>query len=111
MKHLVKIVVIALALIIAANVVKGITVEGFGTALIVALVLGLINLLIRPVLGFLTLPITILTFGIFAFVLNALLFWFSALLVPNFSVSGFLPALLGSLIISAAHYLTDWILS
>ena len=75
MKLVAKVVVVALALIIAQNIVPGILVSGFGTALIVAIVLGIINLIVRPILLLLTLPITLITFGLFAFVLNALLFW------------------------------------
>jgi putative membrane protein len=111
MKWIVKIVVVALALLLAQQIVPGISVSSFATALIVALVLGVINLIIRPVLLILTLPITIITFGLFAFILNALLFWLAAALVPGFIVSSFLAALLGSIIVSVAHFIADHLFS
>ncbi len=111
MKLVSKIVVVALALILAQNIVPGILVSGFLTALMVAIVLGIINLIVRPVLLLLTLPITLLTFGLFALVLNALLFWGASYLVPGFSVSGFVSAFLGSLIVSVANYITDRVFS
>jgi putative membrane protein len=110
MKLIVKVVVVALALLLAQQIVPGISVSGFGIALIVALVLGLINLIIRPILLLLTLPITIITFGLFALILNALLFWTTSALVLGFTVSGFVPAFLGSLIVSSAHFIVDRIL-
>jgi len=110
MKVVAKIVVVALALVLIAQFLPGISVAGFGTALIVAIALGIVNLIIRPVLGLLTLPITLLTFGLFAFVLNALLFWGTAFLIPGFVVSGFLTALFGSLVISSVTYIADALL-
>lgn len=111
MKLVAKVVVVALALILAQNVVPGILVSGFVTALIVSVVLGIINLTVRPILLLLTLPITLLTFGLFSLVLNALLFWGTSYLVTGFSVSGFISAFLGSLIVSVANYITDRIFS
>ena len=73
---------------------------GWMTILLVALVWSVITMVIRPVLSILTLPITIVTFGIFAFILNALLFWAMTLIVPGFVVAGFFPALLGALVLS-----------
>lgn len=90
----------ALALLVAAYVVPGIVVESIYIAIVAAVVLGLINLTIKPILFVLTLPITILTLGLFAFVLNALMFWFVASFLDGFSVDGFIPALLGSLVVS-----------
>jgi putative membrane protein len=72
----------------------------FVNALIAALVIGLLNALVKPVLLVLTLPITVLTLGLFYFVLNALLFWFAAALLPGFEVDSFITALLGSLLFS-----------
>jgi putative membrane protein len=90
-----------LAILLVAYYVPGITVDGgFYTALIVAIILGLFNLTIKPVLILLTLPINILTLGLFVFVINAGLFWFVASFVEEFEVDGFLPALLGTVIIS-----------
>lgn len=90
----------ALALLVAAYVVPGIVVESIYIAIVAAVVLGLVNLTIKPILFILTLPITILTLGLFAFVLNALMFWFVASFLDGFSVDGFIPALLGSLVVS-----------
>ncbi len=94
-----------LALFVASYFVPGISVDSFYTACIVAVLLGIINLLVRPVLMVLTLPITIVTMGLFIFILNAALFWFVGTFVEGFVVLGFIPALLGSLIVS----LTNWL--
>lgn len=90
----------ALALLLLSEVGVGIVVASFYTALIVALLWGLITLIVKPVLALLTLPINVLTFGLFSFVLNALLFWFLATFVEGFSVAGFVPALIGSVVLS-----------
>jgi len=112
MIHLViRVVVTALALILAANVVPGISIGSFGTALIAAVVLGVLNLLIRPVLFVLTLPITLITLGLFSFVLNALMFWLAAYFVTGFAVAGFIPALLGSLIVTAVSTVAHHVLA
>jgi putative membrane protein len=107
MFHLIiRVVITALALILAANVIPGITIGSFGIAIIAAIVLGILNVLVKPVLFILTLPITILTLGLFSFVLNALMFWLAAYFVTGFVVAGFLPALLGSLIVTAVSTVT-----
>ncbi len=98
-KILVRVLVTAAALLLIANYIPGIAVASFTTAVIVALLWGLMGLTIRPILGILTLPITILTFGLFSFILNALLFWILAAFVPGFTVAGFIPALEGSVIL------------
>ena len=90
----------ALGLVAIAEFVPGISVTGFYPALIAALTLGLLNTIVRPVLFILTLPITLLTLGLFTFVLNAALFWFVASFIEGFQVSGFWYALLGSLLMS-----------
>lgn len=110
MQLVTKIIVVALALFVAEQVVEGISIIGFGTAVLVAVALGLINILVRPVLLILTLPITIVTFGLFSFVLNALLFWLIAALIPGFTVDSFIAALLGSLIVSVVNFVSDRIL-
>lgn len=97
---LTRIIVTAFALILVATIVPGIEIASVGSALAAALFLGILNVLVRPLLVLLTLPITILTLGIFIFVLNAGLFLFVASFVDGFSVSGFLVALLGSTIVS-----------
>jgi putative membrane protein len=103
-KFLLRWLVNALALWIAAEVVPGIAVAGPGNLLLAALVIGLINAFIRPILRILTIPITILTLGLFLLVLNALLFWLAAALVPGFAVSGFVAAFLGALILAVVSF-------
>lgn len=99
------------AVYLTVNLVPGITVSGgWTTMLIIALVWSVITLVIKPVLGILTLPITLITFGIFSFILNALLFWAMELIVPGFSVAGFFSALLGALVLSIATWLIEKIL-
>ena len=90
----------AVALYLAAYLIPGIELSGAYSALIAAVILGLLNAIVRPVLLVLTFPITLITLGLFAFVINALLFWFVASFVDGFVVSGFLAALLGSLLVS-----------
>lgn len=109
MKIVVKFVLIALSILAIAElgVVGGISVDSFKTALIVAVILGIINVFIRPVLIILTLPISIITFGLFALIINAVLFWGVSLLVSGFTVAGFIPAFLGALIVSAVQWLLD----
>ena len=90
----------ALALLALPYIFSSIKVESFYAALIVALILGLINAVIRPVLVLLTLPLTILTLGLFIFVINGLLFWFVASFVDGFQVSGFWAAFFGAILYS-----------
>ncbi|RTZ45690.1 phage holin family protein [Candidimonas sp. SYP-B2681] len=90
----------AVALLVVAYILPGITVASFGSALIAALVLGLLNTLVKPLLVLLTLPITIVTLGLFLLVLNALVFWFAGSVLKGFQVSGFWWALLGAFIYS-----------
>jgi putative membrane protein len=90
----------AVALLIVAYVLPGITVASFGSALIAALVLGLLNTLVKPVLVLLTLPITVITLGLFLLVLNALVFWFAGSILKGFQVAGFWWALAGAIIYS-----------
>lgn len=87
-------------LLLIAHYIPGIAVANITVAIIIALLWGLMGLTIRPVLGLLTLPINILTLGLFSFVLNALLFWLLSAFVPGFAVDGFIPALEGSVILS-----------
>ncbi len=100
-------IVNALALLALPYVVPSIQIAGFGTALLVAVVLGLINTLLRPLLVLLTLPVTLLTLGLFIFVINALLFQLAGTLVEGFHVGSFGAALLGSI----AYSLISWLLS
>lgn len=93
-------VVVALALLAIPYIVPGVQIANLGTALVAAAVLGLINVVIKPLLVILTLPINVLTLGLFTLVINAILLKLAAGLVPGFTIVGFWPALLGGLILS-----------
>jgi len=95
----------ALALVLTSKVVPGITVDSFTALLIAAIVLGLVNAVVRPILVFFTLPLTLVTLGLFLLVVNAITFGLAAWLVPGFSVNGFFPALLGSIVMSILSFL------
>jgi putative membrane protein len=88
----------AVALLAVTYLLPSIQVSSFGTALLAALVLGFINTLVRPVLALLTLPITVLTLGIFYLVLNGLLFWLASAFIPGFQVQGFTSAFIGAIL-------------
>lgn len=93
-------IVAALGFLATAQIVPGFVVDNFPAALVAALVLGVLNLIVWPIFALLTLPLTILTFGLFLFVLNALILKLGALITPGFEVHGFWPAVFGSLVIS-----------
>ncbi|PKN06001.1 MAG: phage holin family protein [Deltaproteobacteria bacterium HGW-Deltaproteobacteria-7] len=99
--------VITVAILIASNIVPGISVDSLKTAIIAAAILGIINVFLRPVLLILTLPLTILTLGVFAFVINALMLLLVSHFVPEFKVDGFLSAFLGTLIISLVSWIAN----
>ncbi len=107
MKMLVRWLLLAAALLLVAYLYPGVSVIGFGSAMVAALVLGLLNAVVRPLLVLLTLPVTVVTLGLFLFVINALMFWAAASILEGFSVTGFGAALLGSLIYSAAGMVID----
>jgi len=94
----------ALALLTVAYVLPGIQVADFGSAMIAALVLGLVNAVIRPILILLTLPATILTLGLFIFVINGLLFWFVGSTLQGFAVSGFWWGFFGAIVYSVVSW-------
>jgi len=100
----------AVALLIVAYVLPGVTVSSFGSALIAALVLGLLNTLVKPLLVLLTLPVTIVTLGLFLLVLNALVFWFAGSILKGFQVSGFWWAMLGAIVYSVVSGLLSRLL-
>lgn len=93
-------VLFALALLFTAWIVPGISFAGFSSALLAALVIGLVNIFIRPIFLILTLPLNLLTLGLFTFIINALMFLLVAKIVVGFTVTGFLAALLGSIVLS-----------
>ena len=107
MKLIIRWLLLATALLLVAHLYPGVTVASFGAALVAALVLGLLNTLVRPLLVLLTLPVTVLTLGLFLFVINALMFWSAAGVLSGFHVSGFGAALIGSLIYSLCGMVID----
>ncbi|MBV9159201.1 MAG: phage holin family protein [Candidatus Kaiserbacteria bacterium] len=99
------------AILLTVYIVPGITITGgWLTIFLAALVWSVISLVVKPILTILTLPITIITFGLFSFILNALLFWGMTLIVPGFSIAGFWTALLGALVLSILSWLIHKVL-
>jgi putative membrane protein len=107
MKLIVRWLLLAAALLLVAHLYPGVTVKSFGSAMVAAFVIGLFNTLLRPLLVLLTLPVTLLTLGLFLFVINALMFWFAAQVLEGFGVAGFAAALIGSLIYSLCGMVID----
>jgi putative membrane protein len=107
MKLLAKWLLAACALLLVAFLYAGVYIQSFTAALIAAAVMGLLNTLVRPVLVVLTLPVTVVTLGLFLFIINALMFWAAASVLDGFGVTGFGAALLGSLIYSALMLVVD----
>lgn len=97
---LTRLLLTALTLLVIAAYVPGIIVTGLYPALVAAVVLGVLNTLVRPILFILTLPITIITLGVFMVIINGALFWFAASFIDGFAVTNFWYAVLGSLIVS-----------
>ena len=94
----------ALALLAVPYVLPSVQVASFATALVAALVLGLINAVLRPLLILLTLPVTVLTLGLFILVINGLMFWFAGELIDGFHISGFWPSVIGALLYSVVSW-------
>jgi putative membrane protein len=106
-KFLLRLLLNALAVMTAAYFVPGLTLSGPGAALLAGVVLGFVNAIVRPVLFVLTLPFTLVTLGLFLFILNAICLALTAALVPGFSIGGFWPAVFGALIVS----LVSWVVN
>ena len=100
MKLILKILLTAIAVVLIASFLPGVTVEGYTSAIIVAIVLGILRVIVKPILVILTLPATILTLGLFLFVINAIIILIASNLVSGFMVSGFWVALGFSLLLS-----------
>jgi putative membrane protein len=107
MKLIIRWLLLAAALLLVAHLYPGVTVASFGAAMVAALVLGLLNTLVRPLLVLLTLPVTLVTLGLFLFVINALMFWSAAGVISGFNVTGFGAALIGSVIYSLCGMVID----
>ena len=107
MSHMTQIIVYvatsALALLIANEIIPGLTIDTWQTAVFAAVVLGVLNSFVKPILILLTLPITLITLGLFILVINVLLFMTAAWLLPGFAVAGFVPAALGTILVSVVH--------
>jgi putative membrane protein len=107
MKLLFKWILSAAALLAVAHLYSGVSVSSFGSAMVAAFVIGLLNVIVRPILVVLTLPVTLVTVGLFLFVINALMFWGAASVLSGFNVTGFWAALIGSLIYSVLGIVID----
>jgi putative membrane protein len=94
----------AVALLAVAYMMPSINVASFGSAMLAALLLGLVNAVLRPLLLLLTLPVTLLTLGLFIFVINGLMFWLAGSMIEGFAVGGFWPAVIGSLLYSVVSW-------
>ncbi len=107
MKLIFKWLLSAAALLAVAYLYSRVEISSFSSALIAAFLVGLLNSVLRPILVILTLPVTVVTLGLFLFVINALMFWAAAGLLPGFNVAGFGAALIGSLIYSVLGIVID----
>lgn len=102
--------VVAVSLLLAAYLVPGISVSSFYIALIVVALLGVLNIFIKPILILLTLPINIITLGLFVFVINGALLWFLATFIDGFTVLGIIPAIVGAIVVSAGSFIGNRLL-
>ena len=100
MSHILYFVVVAAVFLLLSRVLPGVQVEGWGPALVAALVLGVLNVLVKPILFVLTLPFTILTLGLFLVVLNAIVLGLTSALVPGFDIAGIVNTILVSIVLS-----------
>lgn len=107
MRLLLRILLNALAVIVVAYVVPGISVAGYIPALFAGLSIAVVNSVLRPILHILTLPFSIVTLGFFALVVNGLMFWFAATFVPGFYVAGFWPAFWGAIVFWLVSLVTN----
>ena len=105
---LLRTLIIMLGLFLASALVPGVEINGLGTFILAALLLGLVNAVVRPIAFLLTLPITLITLGLFLFVLNAAMFGLVAALLDGFSVSGFFPAVFGAIVVSVTSMMASW---
>jgi len=97
-----------LGLFLASSIIPGVTIDGMGNFILAALLLGLVNAFIRPLMFFFTLPLTIVTMGLFIFVINAAMFGLVAAMLDNFQVSGFWSALFGAIVVSITSTVASW---
>jgi len=97
-----------LGLFLASSLIPGVAIDGMGNFILAALLLGLVNAFIRPLMFFFTLPLTIVTMGLFIFVINAAMFGLVAAMLDNFQVSGFWSALFGAIVVSITSTVASW---
>jgi len=99
----------AVAIMIAAAIIPGVSIKNFGSALLTAIVLAILNYYLRPILVFFSIPITILTLGLFLLVINVIIIYLASSIVKGFYVSGFLAALIFSFVLSIVNYILDFL--
>lgn len=109
MHFIIRLLINAIAFYLIAKYVPGFHVASFTSAVIAALIFGIVNAIVRPILLLLTLPFTIITLGLFVLVINALMFWLTAWIAPGFHVDGFVPAFIGAVIMMIVSYITTQI--
>jgi putative membrane protein len=107
---LIRTAITLLGLFLASSLIPGVRLEGTGSFILAALLLGFVNALVRPIVFLLTLPLTIVTLGLFLFVLNAAMFGLVAALLDNFIVSGFWAALFGAIVVSITSTIASWVI-
>lgn len=110
MPFLIRLVVVALSLALAAYLLPGFRVDGWVTLLLASLLFGVVNAVLKPVLVFLTFPITLVTLGLFLIVLNAAMLGLTAWLLPGFAIDGLIPAVLGWLIVTVVGWIASRVL-
>ena len=110
MKLLFRWAVNAAALLAIAYILPGLGLDGVWTAILAALVLGLVNALIRPLLVILTLPVTVITLGLFLLVINALMLWLASSIIPGFTIDTFFTAVLAAIFLMIVGWVTNWLL-
>jgi len=111
MRFLIRLLLNALAIAVAAYLVPGVVLTGPGPAILASIILGFVNAIVRPVLIILTLPFTLLTLGLFIFVVNAICFALTAALVPGFDLSGFWAAFFGALLVTIVSWVLNGLLA
>lgn len=110
MRFILSILVNGLVVFLASRAMEGVSVDGYGTAVIVAVVLAVVNFMVKPVLKILTFPITLLTLGLFLFVINGLMVLLVEYLVGGFEVDGLLRAIIFSVILAVLNMLVEWVM-
>jgi putative membrane protein len=109
MGFILKIIITGIVALVLAQFFPGVTIDGISSAILLALVLAVLNAVVRPVLVFLTIPITFMTLGLFLLVINAIILYMADYLLDGFNISGLITAVLFSLVLSIATYIIDLI--